>query len=137
MPMVLVPLNSHIFLQLWAAHFTMQNLLLYVCVCICTCTKLETWEHVRYWCHSLTSLPENTVAQYSASSQCNWYIIYTEVCYTLLLFITKFSQLPKHLERICCYLRTIWQIFQEFMYVQWNPLTTINLCCIVLILTVL
>jgi len=67
-----------------------------------------------------------TVAQYSASSQCQWHIIYTEVCCTLLLFITIFSQLSKHLERICCYLWTMWQIFQEFMYVQRNPLMMIN-----------
>jgi len=58
MPLVLVPLSSHIFLQLWAAHFAMQNLLLYVCLCICTCSKLKTWEHVRYRCHSMTNLPK-------------------------------------------------------------------------------
>jgi len=128
MPVVLVPLSSHIFLQLWASNFTMQNLLLNVCVFICTCFKLETCEHVILI--PLNDQPaKNTVAQYSPSSKCNW----DNLCWCLLYVFTLYYNIQPaaqtYGENLLFPMNNMTNI-SRIMYVRQNLLMTINLCCI-------
>ena len=126
MPVVLMPLSSHIFLQLWAAYLMMQNVLLYVCVCICTCLKLEMsmlGTDATQWL-TCQNYHGTVLSIITMQLGCNLY-------WSLLYTFTLYNNIQQATSNIRTESAVTCERYDRYFK---NSLMTINLWCIVLIL---